>query len=286
MQTNQVTLHTGSTCSISASSMTGSISTDNCDVSGGDNTGCGVTTTNDATYGSTFNDNGGGVYATLLTTSGIVVWFWSHSSVPGDVLGSSPDPSSWSTPLANFTGACDFGTAFAAQQLVFDTTFCGDWAGDVWSQGGCASKAATCEDYVANNGADFSEAYWSINALKVFQAQSSSQTSASPPSLQVSASTPATVPSSTSDLTSSTTPTLSAAPVPQTSDSTSSTIPPLSTAPVLPTSPANIPTSTSLAVTSPSATLAVPSAPTTLETSVISNSRFQNGESPLHKPNL
>ena len=189
VQSNQMTLHTGSTCSISGTSMTGSISTDDCDVSNGDNSGCGITTTNDATYGSAFNANGGGTYATLITSTGVVVWFWPRGSEPGDVLSTQPNPSGWSTPLANFSGSCDFETSFTAQQIVFDTTFCGDWAGQVWSQGGCAAKAATCEDYVANNGADFSEAYWSINALKVYEAQSGSSTSA--PSVVVSPSTPA-----------------------------------------------------------------------------------------------
>jgi hypothetical protein len=174
VHSNQMTLHTGSTCSISRTSMTGSISTDDCEVSNGDNTGCGITTTNDATYGSTFNANGGGTYATLLSATNIIVWFWPRGSEPGDVLSTQPDPATWSTPLANFSGACDFGSSFVSQQIVFDTTFCGDWAGQVWSQGGCAAKAATCEDYVANNSADFSEAYWSINALKVYEAQSGS----------------------------------------------------------------------------------------------------------------
>ena len=200
--------------------MTGSISTDNCDVSNGDNTGCGITTTNSATYGSTFNDNGGGVYATLITNQNIIVWFWSRDSVPADVL-SSPDPATWSTPLANFSGPCDFGSAFTAQQLVFDTTFCGDWAGEVWSQGGCASKAATCEDFVANNGDAFSDAYWSINGLKVFQAGSSTQASpsvAAPPPASTTA--PVTAPLSilsTAEAASSTTSTLSSVPAPPTS---------------------------------------------------------------------
>ena len=106
-----MTLHTGSICSISSASMTGSISTDNCEVSDGDNTGCGITTTNAASYGSAFNAAGGGTYATLISASNIVVWFWPHGSEPGDVLSTQPDPATWSTPLANFSGACDFSSA-------------------------------------------------------------------------------------------------------------------------------------------------------------------------------
>lgn len=139
-QTNQATLHTGSTCSISSSNMSENISADNCDVSDGDNTGCGITTTDQAIYGATFNTNGGGVYATLITTSNIIVWFWPRGSVPNDVLSGVPDALSWSTPIANISGPCNFGSTFTAQQLVFDTTFCGDWAGLVWPQSACVTK--------------------------------------------------------------------------------------------------------------------------------------------------
>ena len=169
VQTNQMTLHTGSGCSISPSLMSGNLSTTNCDASSGDNTGCAITTTDTATYGSSFNKNGGGVYATLLGRSHIIVWFWPRTAIPTDISGSTPDPSTWSTPIANFSGPCDFDTAFAAQRIIFDTTFCGDWAGSTWSESSCAAKGPTCEDYVANNGADFNEAYWSINSLKVYQ---------------------------------------------------------------------------------------------------------------------
>lgn len=54
-------------------------------------------------------------------------------------------------------------------QKVFDTTFCGDWAGAVWGSGSCASKAASCTDFVANNPGAFRDAYWRINSLKVYR---------------------------------------------------------------------------------------------------------------------
>jgi hypothetical protein len=59
--------------------------------------------------------------------------------------------------------------------IVFDTTFCGDWAGNVWSQGNCASRAATCQDYVANNPGDFADAYWLINSVKVYEQSGASK---------------------------------------------------------------------------------------------------------------
>lgn len=45
----------------------------------------------------------------------------------------------------------------------------GDWAGAVWNQDStCAATGSSCEDYVKNNPGAFSEAYWTVNALKVY----------------------------------------------------------------------------------------------------------------------
>jgi hypothetical protein len=53
---------------------------------------------------------------------------------------------------------------------IFDDTFCGDWAGNVWSSTPyCASLANTCVNYVQNNLFAFTRAYWLINFLKVYQ---------------------------------------------------------------------------------------------------------------------
>ena len=57
-----------------------------------------------------------------------------------------------------------------AYPQVFDTTFCGDWAGVVWSSSAqCAALASTCNDYVQNNPGAFADMYWLINGLKVYQ---------------------------------------------------------------------------------------------------------------------
>ena len=42
----------------------------------GGNSGCNI-----STYGSTFNNNGGGVYAMLLNDPTILVWFWPQQPV-------------------------------------------------------------------------------------------------------------------------------------------------------------------------------------------------------------
>jgi hypothetical protein len=178
-----MTLHTGEGCSISRSSdMLGSVSTDNCDINApgqGNNEGCQITTQDSRSYGKGFNDNNGGVYATEITSSFINIFFFPRGSIPSDISGASPDPSGWGKPMAVFKGDCDIAQTFKKMQIVFTNTFCGDWAGNVWDSGSCASKADTCVDYVKNNPNDFEDAYWSVNSLKVYQhgeASASSQT--------------------------------------------------------------------------------------------------------------
>ena len=111
------------------------------------------------------------------TSDYINVYFFPHSNAPSDILGASPDPTSWGTPTASFVGGstCDIDANFQNNNIVLDTTFCGSWAGNVWSSDPvCGPKAATCQDYVQNNPSAFTEAYWTINSLRVYSQVSSS----------------------------------------------------------------------------------------------------------------
>ncbi|KAJ5996062.1 hypothetical protein N7522_007722 [Penicillium canescens] len=174
---NQMTLHTSSGCSISNSGFTGTLETDDCyvDASGQTaNAGCAIDNGNTQSFGSGFNDAGGGVYATEWTGSAINVWHFPSYSVPSDITSGNPVPSNWGTPAARFAGSCDINSHFKDLQIVFDITFCGDWAGDssVWGQGSCAGKADTCDSYVQNNPSAFEDTYWSVKSLKVYQESS------------------------------------------------------------------------------------------------------------------
>ncbi|KAJ5688633.1 hypothetical protein N7462_003025 [Penicillium macrosclerotiorum] len=181
---NQMTLHTSDSCSITSSGFSGNLQTSNCyvDASGqSENSGCAILSSDDSSYGDGFNSAGGGVYATEWTSSGISIWFFSSGSVPSDITNGSPDPSGWGTPSAAFSGSCDIDSHFNELQIVFDITFCGDWAGDVWSSDStCSAKASTCNDYVQNNPSAFDETYWQINSLKVYQDSSSTKRDAIP----------------------------------------------------------------------------------------------------------
>ena len=184
---NAVTLHTNSGCTIATSPNTGSsngqqlfsgsISTSNCDINAPgqyQNAGCSIAAPAGNTYGDGFNANQGGVYAMEWKSSAISVWFFPRGQIPADV-NNSPNPAGWGVPLASFqSNSCNINAKFSNQQIVFDTTFCGDWAGSVWSSDPtCSSKAATCQDFVRNNPQAFANAYWSINSLKVYTGGSS-----------------------------------------------------------------------------------------------------------------
>ncbi|PSK42536.1 hypothetical protein B9Z65_4450 [Elsinoe australis] len=170
---NAMTLHTSNGCSINPNNvMTGSIVTNNCYVNAPgqwDNAGCGTTTPQTNTYGRGLNKIQGGVYAMAWQKENIRVWFFPRGAIPADITSGSPKPAGWGRPLALFSGSCNIPQFFKDNQIVFDTTFCGDWAGNVWADSGCKSdKYPTCESYVQNNPAAFKNAFWQINSLKVY----------------------------------------------------------------------------------------------------------------------
>ncbi|RVX69220.1 hypothetical protein B0A52_07196 [Exophiala mesophila] len=174
---NSMALHTGPGCSIQNSGLfEGQISTPNCDVAANGqatNAGCQIHSGNKASYGAGFNANQGGVFATEWTSSHISIWFFPRGGIPSDISAGNPDPSGWGQPAGSFTGGCEIDNFFSNNQIVFDTTFCGDWAGNVWSSDPvCSSKASTCQQYVRDNPAAFKDAFWSINSLRVYQSGS------------------------------------------------------------------------------------------------------------------
>lgn len=171
---NGMTLHTAPNCKIGpdTSIFAGEITTPNCDVEAKDqfkNAGCSIEHPSKNSYGAGLNAIGGGVYATQWTSESISVWYFPRDSIPKDVLGEAPNPDGWGIPAAKFMGGCDIENMFKEQQIIFNTAFCGDWAGGVWESGSCAKKAPTCDEYVQNNPEAFKDAYWTINALKVYQ---------------------------------------------------------------------------------------------------------------------
>ena len=169
-----VTLHTSEGCTITneGTDPTTELKEANCNA-GEAFTGCGQQTSNTGNYGQGFNDNQGGIYAMEWTSEHIAVYFFARGQIPEDLANGTPDPSSWGFPIARFVGSpgCDIDTFFRQHNIIFNTTFCGDWAGapDVWdSNETCKAKANTCQEFVANNPQEYEEAYWEINNVSVY----------------------------------------------------------------------------------------------------------------------
>lgn len=156
---NKMSLHTSDGCSVTQGDCQG-------------NQGCSVDAGGSGSYGNGFNSANGGTYAMEWTSSQISVWFFSHGSEPGDLNSATPNPANWGNPTGSFTGgsSCDIDSHFMNNNIVFDTTFCGDWAGQVFSSDStCSALASNCTDYVQNNPSAFADAYWAINSLKVYE---------------------------------------------------------------------------------------------------------------------
>lgn len=66
------------------------------------------------------------------------MWFWKRSAIPTDIA--TPDPTSWGSPVAKFTNAsCNIAEHFQDHAIIFDITFCGDWAGQVLGMAECVA---------------------------------------------------------------------------------------------------------------------------------------------------
>lgn len=112
------------------------------------------------------------------TSSAIKIWNFSPSQTPQNIQSGQPDPNTWGT--AHFTtagGSCNIDEHFRNHNIVFDITFCGNYAGQdyFWQQTSCyknnPSKWPRCLDYVAANPGVFENAYWLVNSVKVYQMQ-------------------------------------------------------------------------------------------------------------------
>ncbi|KAF8861644.1 hypothetical protein BDZ45DRAFT_713211 [Acephala macrosclerotiorum] len=131
---NQMSLHTGPNCQMTTGTQSGTVNSLHCDGTKNGNTGCNIASTNPSSYGS----------------------------VPSDIMSGSPVPSGWGTPQANYVGGIGYNIDmhFMNHSLVFDTTFCGDWAGNVWGDDSvCSGLGNTCVAYVAGHPSAFANSY-------------------------------------------------------------------------------------------------------------------------------
>lgn len=173
---NRMTLHTNAGITLANATMIGEVVTTDCNVAAtSNNQGCAVIDPDSIpSFGANFNKNHGGVFATEYTSEAIKIWFFPRGdSIPDDISGGTPDPSGWGIPNALFENAGDDGldAHFCDLRIILNTDFCGDWAGnaEVWAADPASAYADTCIDLVQNSPQAFTEAYWAVNFLKVFQ---------------------------------------------------------------------------------------------------------------------
>ncbi|KAK0434567.1 glycoside hydrolase family 16 protein [Armillaria borealis] len=175
---NLSSLHTTGNCTMpDTRNQKGNTVSSNCDATVNNNQGCGTAFTQPNSYGTAFNQNSGGYYAmTKDDINGVKVWFWprSCSSIPSEVL-QPPQfdqicTDNWGTPDASFpVDQCGYDAHFGNGHItVFDITFCGDWAGSAFATSDCSQSCGSCQQFVDNSPYAFSEAYWEINSLCVY----------------------------------------------------------------------------------------------------------------------
>jgi len=133
----------------------------------GANQGCGIIG-NQNTYGAPFNANGGGVYVTEWNSTLIRMFFFPRGQIPSDIQQQKPNPDSWGKPYAYFEEGADCpANHFNDETMVINLTFCGDWAGAAF--GSDCPNHGDCASFVRNNPKSFTEAYWLINSITVYQ---------------------------------------------------------------------------------------------------------------------
>ncbi|TFY74225.1 hypothetical protein EWM64_g9787 [Hericium alpestre] len=172
MGTNQYTGHGSAGCTLSADAIekpvklfTGNLVNTACQSNATSNAGCAFTDTDNRSFGTNFNNAGGGIFAHLVDQDGIKVWHFARSEIPQDIEDGKPDPTKWGNPVANIPASgCNPAEHIKKHVLVINTTLCGDWAGGSFSSMGCPG---TCPDFVADPK-NFDNARWAIRSIKVY----------------------------------------------------------------------------------------------------------------------
>ena len=99
------------------------------------------------------------------TSQYIRVWFFPRNAIPSDITNLIPNPSNWGLPAANLQGSCTIDQHFQGHQIIFDNTFCGQYAGNpaVWNStvNSCATitNYTTCNAFVAADPSAFQNSY-------------------------------------------------------------------------------------------------------------------------------
>lgn len=139
----------------------------------GAHTGCAFYDSNDngPSWGSEFNEAGGGVWAMQFGNGGgVKIWFWGRQSgkIPKELSDPSESPknldtSDWGKPMGDFqTNAM---TQVKQQNIIMDITIGGDWAGNVPLDGKCQGQNL---QQAIRKGSNYQDAEFIINAIDIY----------------------------------------------------------------------------------------------------------------------
>ncbi|XP_006458818.1 hypothetical protein AGABI2DRAFT_213201 [Agaricus bisporus var. bisporus H97] len=163
----QMGLHTTSGCTQMDPKQSSSfINGTDCEGAGG----CITTYDDEASYGTAFAAKGGGAFVTEFSNNGISMWFFERPNVPDSLKNneSSIDTSTLGIPMGHYPSTgCDIGEFFGKQNLIFDITLCGDFAGaPTYFSLTCTGQCY--QDYVMGDGSVYGDAYFEVDYVRVF----------------------------------------------------------------------------------------------------------------------
>jgi len=134
------------------------------------NQGCGQQMPH-GSFGPGMNKKGGGTWAAEWDPVGhyLRTWFWPAGQEPQDIIERRANPEFWGTPNSFFTLDRRFCSKdhFKNMKMVFDTTFCGDYASPSFA-GACPEIHTSCDAFVRGNPAAMSSAFWMVSRLDVY----------------------------------------------------------------------------------------------------------------------
>ncbi|CDO72163.1 Glycoside Hydrolase Family 16 protein [Trametes cinnabarina] len=165
-------LHTNPGCTHSSDAVQSSklINSTDCSVQANGNQGCIVSNPTPASYGADFANTGGGVYVTEFAIDGISIWYFNRTSIPSVLQGnvSSINTQQLGIPVANWPADdCTVSQFFQPQELVFDITLCGDYAGA--SSVFFETCTGVCyDDWVLGDPSHYDTAYFEVSYVRVF----------------------------------------------------------------------------------------------------------------------
>ncbi|KAH8986490.1 concanavalin A-like lectin/glucanase domain-containing protein [Lactarius akahatsu] len=165
----QMALHTDPGCTLVDPTQTSSrVTSTDCSVAN-QNLGCVVKNPDPNSYGAAFAAAGGGMFVTELASTGISCVVF-RANIPSSLQKNSTivDTSTFGVPVANYpAGGCNIDKFFQPQNLIFDITLCGDFAGnsEIFPQ---TCSGSCYNDFVIGPPRNYDNAYFEVRSVRVF----------------------------------------------------------------------------------------------------------------------